>query len=76
MKGQHSIEAGHRYREIGSGYLGKPRRIWIVEDTFINTVDGLQYVLLAAEDDPSMRKSISVGVLLDPGRFNRVSETR
>ena len=68
------IESHQRYREVGSGYLGKVPRVWVIEETFTKEADGLAYALLTCEHDPSMRKTLSVAALGDRRRFNRVTE--
>jgi hypothetical protein len=68
------IESRQRYREVGSGYLGRTPRVWVIEETFTKEADGLGYALLACEHDPSMRKTLSIAVLADRRRFSRVIE--
>ena len=74
MAKRRSIESRERYREVGSGYLGKMPRVWVIEETFTKEADGLGYALLACEHDPSVRKTLSVAVLTDRRRFSRVTE--
>ena len=75
MAKQHSVEPGHRYRETGSAYLGKAPRVWVIEETFVNAVDGLAYVRLSAENDPYTRKTVSVAVIADRRRFKPIGST-
>jgi hypothetical protein len=73
MAKQRSIETSQRYQEMGPGYLGKPAPVWVVEDTFTMT-DCLPYARLVCAADPSMSKTLSVAVLTDRRRFNRIAE--
>jgi hypothetical protein len=63
-----NVDAGQRYRETRSGFLGRAGPVWSVVNVFTGT-DGLQYARLVSEADPSLEKSISAAVLADKRRF-------
>jgi len=65
------IVAGQRYREAQRRFLRRPGIEWIVEQAYTGT-DGVAYVRLVNADDRTMRKTLSVAVLTDRHRFQRV----
>jgi len=66
------IERGQRFRDAYPGIFGRSRSEWIVENLHIGT-DGAEYARLVSAFDPSMRKTLSVAVLSDRRRFERIS---
>ena len=67
------IGAGSHFRERGSGFLGVLRRSWRVERTFTAT-DGQEHAIVVSTDVTSTRKTLSVAVLLDGGRYEPLEE--
>ena len=65
------VELGQRYRDIQPGAFGTTRTEWIVERIF-ESIDGLQHARLVSASDLTQEKSLSVDVLLDRRRFQRV----
>jgi hypothetical protein len=64
-----SVERGQRYRDVHPcGPLGTE---WIVEALFRGT-DGVQYALLVCASDLTLEKTLSVDILNDRSRFQRV----
>jgi hypothetical protein len=62
------VEAGQRYRSRHSNFLGRAGDVWVVEDVFTAS-DATPYAKLAAEADPSLRKTLSIAALIDRRRF-------
>jgi hypothetical protein len=52
--------------------FGRSRAEWIVENLHIGT-DGAEYARLVGAFDSSIKKTLSVAVLADRRRFERVS---
>jgi len=65
------IERGQRYQDVHSGLFGASGTEWIVEAVFEGT-DGVQYAQLVCASDFAQRKTLSVHVLNDRRRFQRV----
>jgi hypothetical protein len=71
MISKQAVERGQRYRDVHPGAFGPIGTEWIVEALFQGT-DGVQYALLACSSDLSQQKTLSVDVLNDRRRFQRV----
>ena len=71
MANSPSIVAGQHYREVQPRFLKRPGIEWIVEAAYTGT-DGVAYVRLVNATDRTMRKTLSVSVLNDRHRFQRV----
>ena len=65
------ITAGQRYRETQRRFFKRPGIEWIVEAAYTGT-DGVAYVRLVNAADHTMRKTLSVDVVTDRHRFQRV----
>ena len=63
-----SVEAGQRYRSRDTNFLGRAGDVWVVEDVSTAS-DAMPYAKLAAEADPSLRKTLSIAALIDRRRF-------
>jgi hypothetical protein len=66
-----TVERGQRFRDIHRGAFGSSGVEWIV-DALFRGQDGLEYARLVCASDPTQRKSLSVDVLRDRRRFQRV----
>jgi len=66
-----NVDAGQRYRETRSGFLGRTGPVWSVVNVFAGT-DGVRYARLVCEAEPSLEKSISTAILADKRRFLNV----
>ena len=67
-----TINPGQRYRDVQPGiYSRSAASDWIVEDVF-GGAGGIQHVRLISVSDPSIRKTLSTEVLVDPARFQQV----
>jgi hypothetical protein len=73
--GTRDVAIGEQFQELGTGYLGKPSAVWVVEGTFKNS-DELQYAKLICSSDASLRKTLSIAVLADRRRFARLRSSR
>jgi hypothetical protein len=71
MISKQSVERGQRYRDTHPGVFGPLETEWIVEALFRGT-DGVQYALLVRASDLTQQKTLSVNVLHDRRRFQRV----
>jgi hypothetical protein len=65
------IERGQRFRDVHPGAFGPMPTEWIVEALFRGT-DGVQYAQLVCASDVTQQKTLSVDVLTDRRRFQRV----
>jgi hypothetical protein len=70
-----AVRVGSHFRERGSGFLGVLRRSWRVERTFTAT-DGQEHAIVVSTDAASTRKTLSVAVLLDRGRYEPLEGER
>jgi hypothetical protein len=70
-----AVGVGSHFRERGSGFLGVLRRSWRVERTFTAT-DGQEHAIVVSADVTSTRKTLSVAVLLDRGRYEPLGGER
>jgi hypothetical protein len=66
-----AIERGQRYRDVHHSVLAGSGTEWIVEEVFRGT-DGIQYARLTSVSDLTLRKTLSVAVLSDRRRFQRI----
>jgi hypothetical protein len=62
------VEVGQRYRSRDTNFLGRAGDVWLVEALFTAS-DAMPYAKLAAEADPSLRKTLSIAALIDRRRF-------
>jgi hypothetical protein len=67
------VKVGQCFRETGKRLFGAESRVWIVEK-LSSGIDELPYAVVASLDDPSTRKTLSWGALLDRSRYERVHE--
>jgi hypothetical protein len=65
------IERGQRFRDVYPGVFGPTPTEWIVEALFRGT-DGVQYAQLVCASDLTLEKTLSVDVLSDRRRFQRM----
>jgi hypothetical protein len=65
------IERGQRFRDGHPGAFGGSGTEWIVEAVFRGT-DGVQYAQLVCASDLSQQKTLSIDVLNDRRRFQRM----
>jgi hypothetical protein len=59
-----------RYRDLQVTVFGKPQPEWIVEDVYMAA--GIEHVRLVSVANPVERKTLSVAILRDRRRFDRV----
>jgi hypothetical protein len=71
MRRLRKVEIGQRFQSIGA-ITGAPASIYEVRSLFRSRIDQLEYVRLAAIDDPTAIKSIALATLLNPRQFNAV----
>jgi hypothetical protein len=69
MRRLRKVEIGQRFQSIGA-ITGMPASIYEVQSLFRSRIDQLEYVRLAAIDDPTAIKSIALATLLNPRQFN------
>jgi len=65
------IGPGQRYRDTQATIFGLPGSEWIVEEVFTG-IDGVQYARVVSASDLTQRKTLSVAILRDRRRFERV----
>ncbi|MGO8917688.1 MAG: hypothetical protein ACLQJR_17430 [Stellaceae bacterium] len=65
------VEVGQRFQSIGA-VTGTPASTYEVQSVFRSHIDQLVYARLAAIDDPTAIKSISVSTLLNARQFSVV----
>jgi hypothetical protein len=66
-----SLKRGQRYRDLHPGRPSASGAEWIVEALFRGT-DGLRYAVLVCASDLTQRKTLSIDVLSDEERFQRM----
>ena len=71
MISKQAVERGQRYRDVHPGAFGPLATEWIVEALFRGT-DGVEYAQLVCASNLSQQKTLSVDVLNDRRRFQRV----
>jgi hypothetical protein len=71
MASKQQVERGQRYHDVQPGAFGPLGTEWIVEALFRGT-DGVEYAQLVCASDLTQQKSLSVDVLNDRRRFQRV----
>ncbi len=71
MRRLRKVEIGQRFQSIGA-ITGAPASTYEVQSLFRSRIDQLEYVRLAALDDPTAIKSIALATLLNPRQFNAV----
>jgi hypothetical protein len=71
MKSKQPVERGQRYRDVHPGVFGASGTEWIVEALFRGT-DGVRYAQLVCAADLTQQKTLSVDVLSDRRRFQRL----
>ena len=74
MRRKVEVVAGQLYREAGKGYLGSTARCWRVEAVAMG-IDGRMHATVSSVDLTHTRKTLSVAVLLDTGRYTLVPQT-
>jgi hypothetical protein len=70
MESNYPIDRGTRYRELQATVFGQPQPEWIVEGVF--KPGGIEHARLVAATDSGKRKTLSLAVLRDRRRFERV----
>ena len=73
MRRKAEVAVGQMYREAGKGYLGSTARCWRVEAVMLG-VDGRMHATVSSVDLTHTRKTLSVAVLLDAGRYTLVPQ--
>ena len=71
MRRFRKVEVGQRFQSIGA-ITGAPASTYQVQSLFRSRIDQLEYVRLAAIDDPTAIKSIALSTLLNPRQFSAV----
>ena len=71
MASKQPIERGQRYRDVHPGRFGALATEWIIEAIFIGS-DGRQHAQLVCASDVTQQKTLSVEVLTDRSRFQRM----
>jgi hypothetical protein len=71
MASKQPVERGQRYRDVHPGAFGPLGTEWMVEAVFRGT-DGVQYAQLVCGSDATQQKTLSVDVLSDRRRFQRM----
>jgi hypothetical protein len=66
-----AVKRGERYREVHPGRGSASGTEWVVEALFRGT-DGVRYAVLVCASDVTQQKTLSVDVLSDRRRFERV----
>jgi hypothetical protein len=66
-----SVKRGERYHDVHPGAFGRLGTEWIVVAVFQGT-DGVQYAQLVRASNLTLEKTLSVDVLSDRRRFQRV----
>ncbi len=66
------IAAGQRFRDVQERTFGRPGLEWVVLDCLTLT-DGMAYARLVCATDPSRHKTLSVAVLAERSRFQRIN---
>jgi hypothetical protein len=70
MERNEPIAPGMRYRNLQVTVFGKPQPEWIVEDVYMAA--GIEHARLVSAANPAERKTLSVAILRDRRRFDRV----
>jgi hypothetical protein len=66
------VEPGQRYRDVQPGIYGRSAASdWIVESVQTDAL-GIRHAHLISAADPTERKTLAAGVLIDPARFEEV----
>jgi hypothetical protein len=71
MMSKQPVDRGQRFRDVHPGAFGGSATEWIVVAVFRGT-DGVQYAQLVCASDLTLEKTLSVDVLTDRSRFQRV----
>jgi hypothetical protein len=71
MASKQPIERGQRYRDVHPGRFGASTTEWIIEAIFTGS-DGQQHAQLVCASDSTLQKTLSVEVLADRSRFQRI----
>ena len=70
MENNQPVAPGTRYRDLQATIFGQPQPEWIVEDVY--TVAGIEHARLVSAANPAERKTLSLAILRDRRRFERV----
>jgi hypothetical protein len=62
------VQVGQRYRAVGTSFLGSPNATWVIDAIFTGA-DSMPYARLVSVSDPTLRKTLSFDVLMDPKRY-------
>lgn len=62
------VQVGQRYRAVGASFLGSPNARWVIDAIFTDG-NSLRYARLVCINDPTLRKTLSFGVLMDRKRY-------
>lgn len=73
MESNQQIARGARYRDLQATIFGQPQREWIVLDVY-SANDGIEHARLVSAANPAERKTLSVAVLRDRRRFERLED--
>ena len=68
---RHTVAPGQRYRDTQPSIFGRPGSEWLVEEIFTGT-DGVEYARVVSVSDLTQRKTLSIAILEDRRRFERV----
>ena len=71
MASKQPIERGQRYRDVHPGRFGALTTEWIIEAIFRGS-DGRQHAQLVCASDVTQQKTLSLDVLTDRSRFQRM----
>jgi hypothetical protein len=70
METNQPVAPGTRYRNLQATVFGQPQPEWIVKDVYMAA--GIEHARLVSAANPAERKTLSVSILRDRGRFERV----
>jgi hypothetical protein len=65
------IAVGQCYRDVQERSFGRPGLEWVVQDVITGT-DGIAHARLVCAGDQTRRKTLSLAVLSDRHRFQRL----
>lgn len=63
------VQVGQRYRAVGTSFLGSPNATWVIDAVFTGA-DSVRYARLVSLSDPTLRKTLSFDVLMDPEHYS------
>jgi hypothetical protein len=70
MESDQPVTPGTRYRDLQATVFRQPQPEWIVEEVY--TARGMEHARLVSAANPADRKTLSVAILRDRRRFERI----